>query len=278
MKKALLVTILFSIMAIPVASAQLSGAWVQEVDYESVVNPGETVIVNVTIGYSFDNVVEISPGIYSRALDDWVVDDFVYVNGTSETSYILEFLAPGISGSHEYEANVYYFIDGNWFNLGKGAFQNMTLEVTGTVTTLGEYSVEIEEITVSETIGIDEAFLLEITVRYDFDEETDIDLLISDPVSGNVVVETQDTLEGNGVKVYSFNMTSPLSEGVYQMEASVLYFNGLEWGNPEDNAVQRISQEVIIPKTPGIPITYIGIGILVVVVAGYIYYMKSKKS
>ena len=81
----------------------------------------------------------------------------------------MEFPAPGISGSHEYEANVYYFIDGNWFNLGKGAVQNMTLEVTGTVTTLLEYSAEIEEVEIPETLGLDEIFQLDVTVSYDFD-------------------------------------------------------------------------------------------------------------
>jgi len=258
----------------------LTGAWVQDATYESVVDPGEIVAVNVTIGYSFDVATEISPGIYSKMLDDWVVDEFVEVTGTGQTSYILEFSAPEISGSYEYEANVYFFTDGNWFNLGKGAVQNMTIEVTGTVTTLLEYTAEIDDVQVPGTIGLDEEFLLDVTVSYDFDEETDIVLVLNDPVTESIIVETQDTLEGTGSKVYSFDMTSPSVVGVYEMDVMVSYFNGLEWDDSGEGAIQRITQEVVEPVVPptGIPWIYVGIGILIVGIAGFLYYQKSKES
>ncbi len=277
MKKVLLFVILFSFLVVPYASAQLSGAWVQDVTYESVVNPGETVSVNVTIGYSFDNETEISPGIYSRKQEDWVVDDFEFVTGTGEISYILEFPAPGISGSHEYEANVYYFIDGNWFNLGSGAVQNMTLEVTGTVTTLLEYSAEIEKVELPETLGLDEVFQFEVSIHYDFDEETDIVLIVTDPNSGNVIVETQDTLDGSGSNDYSFNMTTPSDYGIYEMETSVSYFNGFEWESSGENSVQQITLEITQPEAPGIPWRYVGLGLLIVGIGAGLYLLSNRK-
>ncbi|MBT3285034.1 hypothetical protein HN807_11620 [Candidatus Bathyarchaeota archaeon] len=280
MKKVLILVIIVSFLVIPHTSAQLSGAWVQDVRYESDINPGEIVSVNVTIGYLFDEEVEISPGIYSRELEDWVVNDFAQVTGTGESSYILEFPAPGISGSHEFEANVYYFIEGNWYNLGMGAVQNMTLEVMGTVTSLFEYNAEIEEVLLPETLGLNENYQLEVTVSYDFDEETDIVLIVTDPNSGNVIVETQDTLDGSGSNDYSFNMTTPSIYGVYKMEAMVSYFNGIEWENSGESAVYEITQEIIEPVIPpsNNPWGYVGIGILIVGVAGYLYYQKSKES
>ncbi len=102
-------------------------------------------------------------------------------------------------------------------------------------------------------------------------------LIVSDLGSGYVLVETQDTLNGAGSNDYSFNMTTPSIYGVYDLEASVSYFNGLELESSGENSVQEITLELIKPEAPSIPWVYFGAGLLIVGVGVGLYLLSKRK-
>ena len=79
--------------------------------------PGENTIVMVTGGYDFSSQVQLNPGIFSFATDDWIIETLDPVNGQGSENYTLEFPTPEEDGVYYYQANVWYTKNNRWFFL-----------------------------------------------------------------------------------------------------------------------------------------------------------------
>ena len=89
--------------------------WINEVTYNETVTPGETVNVDVNVGWIFDSTTGISPGIFNYQEGVYEVDVYDTVGGEASKTYSLEFTAPTTPGTYEYDADVPYYLNDECF-------------------------------------------------------------------------------------------------------------------------------------------------------------------
>lgn len=177
--------------SIPIANAQNTGAWIEDLEISSEVTPGFNVSVTLEIGYNMDGEATLNPGIFSYAEDDWITDLFITVSGEGSTTTMLEFPTPDEEELQYYQANVWYIINDEWFFDHGNAAWNFTL---GQNTSAVNDYIHIKSIVAHHEIPTD--VTLEIGLDYQLFDETEFGIIVKE--GENIVVDELETLNGTG--------------------------------------------------------------------------------
>lgn len=196
---------------IPIIYAQ-SGAWIEKFSITSDVVPGENVTTSVIVGYSFTNQVELNPGIFSFAADDWIVDDYRTVTGSGNETFTLEFPVPEAEGVHLYQANVWYIKSGSWYFDGSVAAWNFTIGDENVTTSLD--FLNIVDVNTPLEVNISSQIEVEVFIEYSIVSEGDYSIRIRDE-TGETLGEEYDVLSGESASNYTLLMNTPDVDGTY---------------------------------------------------------------
>ncbi len=199
MKRRALLSAVLLVMFVPIINAQVTGVWIEDVSHDTQVDAGTNVTVDISLGYSFENVTQISPGVYMYNLEDWVVDDFLNVSGTGNSTLSLMFAAPPKAGVYEYAVNVYYFKENNWFQIGERSEENMSIQVLGDIIDGNNYSVGITDVETLSEVKAGEGYTMNVSVGYDLAEETDVSLMIRDNQTKALIIGKKTSYQVRGI-------------------------------------------------------------------------------
>ena len=111
--------------------------WVDEVIFDEEVAPGETVNVDVNVGWIFDATTDIIQRIYNNAEGVYEVEVSDTVGSEASKTYSLELTAPMTPGDYDYAVEVPYLLNGEWF-LADGASSSFIVTVVSENETGGE--------------------------------------------------------------------------------------------------------------------------------------------
>jgi len=118
------------------------------------------------------------------------------------------------------------------------------------------------------------SFTVELTVSYGFTAPTEMSPGIYDRETEAWIAEEYETLEGEGTKAYSFELTAPDEEVTYTLEAGVWYNVEEEWTHDEDGYAEAFEIVVVIEEDddnggggiPGFPVEAVFLGLALAVI------------
>jgi len=115
---------------------------------------------------------------------------------------------------------------------------------------------------------VGESLNVELTVDYEFTEPTKVGPGIFDVVADKWLAEPSEILEGNGSRIFYFELTAPSEEMDWALQASVWYISEGDWRHDDANYVESFVIQVIELDEngggiPGFPIEAIIIGLLI---------------
>lgn len=115
--------------------------WINEVTFEEAVAPGETVNVDVNVGWIFDATTDIILGIKDIQEGVYMVEITDTLGSEASKTYSLELNAPMTPGDYGYIVEAPYLLHGEWF-LADGASSSFQVTVVAEDVTSGEGSEE----------------------------------------------------------------------------------------------------------------------------------------
>ena len=245
--KLTLITVILVALLLPVGLVQ-ADTWIEDFVILSDTVPGENTSVMVTVGYDFSSQVQLNPGIFSFAADDWIVEILDPVNGQGSENYTLEFPTPEDDGVYYYQANVWYAKNNKWFFDGTAAAQNFTIQVGGEVTPQIEEFVSIMSISKPESVNVSSNIDMNITIQHSYQNLTEVSINIENADS-EIIAEDFDSLEGVGSKIYQLSFASPNEAGLFVYTVNI----DSETTTSTISASQGISIETIGDEEEDIP-------------------------
>jgi len=113
-------------------SSQAEYLIINQLDYPTTVETGETITLTATLEYSFNELTHISLGIYDYASESNVFDEYYWVQGTEVEEYTVQLVAPDSEQTLELEANVVFQQDETWYYTDGDEWNTyFTIEVVG---------------------------------------------------------------------------------------------------------------------------------------------------
>jgi len=238
---------------------------------------------------------------YSREQVDRGINgsDYVdYGNGT-KVAYIpadagsLRFTVDGshMEGDSESYTLTYVLIEGSetvWSQTYEGTIHSNELHITpGTATedsiTIGDtvfqgreeptYTARIIDLEAPVEVDAGASVTVELTVSYAFTVPTEMSPGIYDSEAEAWIEEVYDTLQGEGTKTYSFELTAPDEEVSWSLEVGVWYYMDEEWTHDEEGYAEAFEIAVTVEEDddnerrgiPGFPVEAMVLGLAVAV-------------
>jgi len=136
------------------------------------------------------------------------------------------------------------------------------------------YTARIVGLEVPDEVDAGSSFTVGLTVSYEFITPTEMSPGVYDPETETWIVEEYETLEGNGSRTYSFELTAPEGEITWALEAGVWYYLESEWTHDEEGYADTFEIAVIIEeedvdngdgRIPGFPFETVVLGAAVAV-------------
>ena len=225
----------------------------------------EVVTVDVVISYDFDQLTTLSPGVYYLVEDDYMVEEFIEVTGSGTEAVSLSFNAPNIPGEYVFIVDLYYQEGEDWYNAGQENYYiTLTVDGGGSV---GAWNASVVKIRNSQLVSPGGSVDIKVYVDYDFPISTNMEIAISDPVTGEAIDVVSTVLDGKGSNDYDFIITAPNEVGTYELGADVIFETDQGWEFSED-AVMAFTFEVSENAgggIPGFPVTSAILGALLVI-------------
>ncbi len=260
----LLATLLIATSLTPIAYAQtkevgIYGIWTDKTQYA----PGETVTVILELVWDFPAATDISPGVVDTASEAYVAEDFYTVEGVGADNITLAFTAPATNAVYEYIVDVYYDDGGSWVMSDTG-FESHYIYVQVGSTGSAEYNAWVTNVDAPSSVKPGELFTVDVDVDISFPSNTTFSVGITDPDTGDVIIEFIDAGEGDLSGTYTFDIYAPETEGEYILGADVIFETPSGWSY-SDGATKTFVIKVSESSggIPGFPVSSLLLGSLV---------------
>ena len=248
--------------------------------FDSVSSPetamaGEVVTVDVVISYDFDQLTLLSPGVYYLVEDDYMVEEFIEVTGSGTEAVSLSFNAPNVPGEYVFIVDLYYQEGEDWYNAGQENYYiTLTVDGGGSV---GAWSASVVKIRNSQLVAPGGSVDIKVYVDYDFPISTNMEIAVSDPVTGEAIDVVSAVLDGKGSDDYDFIITAPNEVGTYELGADVIFETDQGWEFSEDAVMSftfEVDDQASSGGIPGFPVASAILGALIVI--GFLQYSGRK--
>lgn len=220
-------------------------AVIDDFSIQSEIVQGEDVSVAVTISYDFTSETTLNPGIFSFEIEDWIVEEMSPASGSNTVVYVFEFPTPTEDGVHQYQANVWYIVDDEWFIDGAAATHNFTITIGELNTSSPVYHAEILEYDVPVKVDPSSQVNVSITIGYEFPDENEVRLMVMDQNS-EIINEMLSLLSGTNQKDYGLTILTPDTPGEYAYSINMEY----ESNNLTQMRTKEFSLNVLVPENP----------------------------
>jgi hypothetical protein len=233
--KILLTILVFSSLLILPASAQtkevgIYGIWTDQTQYE----PGQTVSVTLELVWDFPASTDISPGVWDPLNEVYAVDDVYTVTGTGADNVTLSFPSPTVNGVYEYVVNVFYEEEG--WTMSETGYEAHTLYIQVGNTGSGEYAAWVTKVDSPKTVKPGELFNVTVFVEMSFPTMTTFSVAVTDPSTGEAIMEVEDQTQGEQTGNYWFEVIAPETEGSYTLGADIIFETAGGWTYTDDAA------------------------------------------
>jgi len=91
------------------------------------------------------------------------------------------------------------------------------------------YSLKISNVLLPSRVNPNQEFRLSVTISYAFPSQTDVELAVWSPRTEESLSVVRDSVSGYGFKVYSFNLKSPPSVGLFELKVNASYLKNGVW-------------------------------------------------
>lgn len=232
-KAILLVLTLSSFLIVP-ASAQtkevgIYGIWPDQTSYE----PGQTITVTLEIGWDFPSETDIGPGVYDTLAEVYIAEDIYTVIDSGFGNITLSFTAPSSNGVYEYLVNVFYDEEG-WIMSDTGYEEHYIYIQVGS-TGSGQYSAWVTDVDAPSRVAPGELFNVTVSVQISFPQMTLFAVAVSDPETGEAILEVEDQAVGDQTGSYWFEIAAPETEGDYTLGADIVFETPQGWSYSDDS-------------------------------------------
>jgi len=177
----------------------------------------------------YDDVTSVSNLVYSYMLDgyetlwsSWTSNTRKEYNGLPNGVYVFKVKAKDEAGHEDPTPELRHF----------------TVNVVRASATLTDLVAPSEVYT-------GEVFTVEVTVSYEFTDPTTIGPGIWDVEAGAYLAEDSEILVGEGTRTYSFDLTAPEEETIWELDASVWYILEDEWTHNEEEYLEAFDISVV---------------------------------
>ena len=240
-KTTLLILALSTILVAP-ASAQtkeigIYGIWTDQYVYD----PGETVTVTLELVWDFPASTDISPGVWDPTNEVYIAEDVYTVTGTGSDNVTLSFPAENVNGVYEYIVNVFY--DDEGWTMSETGYEAHSVYIQVGNTGSGEYNAWVTKVDSPKTVKPSESFNVTVYVDMSFPTMTTFSVAVTDPGTGEAIMEIEDQTEGEQSGVYWFELVAPETEGSYTLGADIIFETDAGWTYTE-NAAQMFDISV----------------------------------
>ncbi|MCW4012299.1 MAG: glycoside hydrolase family 66 protein [Candidatus Bathyarchaeota archaeon] len=265
----LVILALSSMLVAPVAAQTkevgIYGIWTDKTQY----NPGETVIVTLELGWDFPAATDISPGVFDTASELYVTEDYYTVEEMGMDNITLSFTAPATNAVYEYIVDVYYDDGDSWIMSDTGYEAHYIYIQVGS-TGSAEYNAWVTNVDAPSTVKPGELFTVDVDIDISFPTNTTFSVGITDPETGEVIIEFIDAGEGDLSGAYNFEIYAPETEGDYTLGADVVFETPSGWSYTE-GGTQTFNIKVSEGggAIPGFPVYSILAGSLVALAFAY---------
>lgn len=230
--KIMLVILALSSILITPAAAQtkevgIYGIWTDETQYD----PGQTITVTLELVWDFPASTDISPGVLDTSSEVYVAEDIYTVSNTGADNITLSFTAPSTNGVYEYICNVFYEEEG-WV-MSETGYEAHYIYIQVGSTGSGEYNAWVTNVDAPSTVKPGELFTVDVDIDISFPTNTTFSVGITDPESGEVIIEFIDAGEGDLSGTYNFEIYAPETEGDYTLGADVVFETPTGWSYTE---------------------------------------------
>ncbi len=234
------------------------GIWTDRAQYD----PDQNVTVTVELAWDFPSETGISPGVYDVMAEAYIAEDIYTVANAGVDNVTLSFTAPSTNGVYEYIVNVFYDDEG-WQQSSTG-FEEHYIYIQVGSTGSGEYSAWITDVEAPDTVAPSEQFNVTVHIEMSFPTLTRFSVAVTDPDTGEALIDVEDQAEGDQKGIYWFELTAPDTEGEYTLGADIIFETQQGWTFSE-GAAQSFEVKV---KTggggiPGFPVMSVLVGSLV---------------
>ena len=261
----LLASLLVAASITPIAYAQTEGVgiygiWTDKTQYE----PGETVTVTLELAWSFSAATDISPGVLDTSSESYVAEDYYTVENTGAENITLSFTAPSTSAVYEYIVDVYYD-DGESWVMSDTGYEAHYIYVQVGSTGSGAYNAWVTNVDAPSSVKPGELFTVKVDIDISFPTNTTFSVGITDPETGEVIIEFIDAGMGDLSGSYDFDIYAPETEGDYTLGADVIFETPSGWSYSE-GATQTFDLKVSEGgggAIPGFPVMSLMLGSLV---------------
>jgi len=100
----------------------------------------------------------------------------------------------------------------------------------------GEYNAWVTKVDSPNTVKPSESFNVTVHVDMSFPTMTTFSVGITDPNTGEAIMEIEDQTEGEQSGVYWFELIAPDTEGTYTLGADIIFETDAGWTYTEDAA------------------------------------------
>jgi len=233
--KATLLILAFSTILVAPASAQtkeigIYKIWTDQYTYD----PGETVTVTLELVWDFPASTDISPGVWDPTNEVYIAEDVYTVTGVGSDNVTLSFPAENVNGVYEYIVNVFYEDEG--WTMSETGYEAHSLYIQVGTTGSGEYNAWVTKVDSPNTVKPSESFNVTVHVDMSFPTMTTFSVGITDPSTGEAIMEIEDQTEGEQSGVYWFELIAPDTEGTYTLGADIIFETDAGWTYTEDAA------------------------------------------
>lgn len=231
-KQLLLVLLLLTASSTPTVYAQtkevgIYGIWTDKAQYEQ----GETITVTLLLGWDFPEATDISPGVFDTAAEAYVAEDLYTVTNSEYGNITLAFTAPSTNGVYEYIVDVYYDDDG-WM-MSETGYEEHYMYIQVGSTGSGEYNAWVTDVDSPSSVKPGELFTVTVDIEISFPTMTTFSVGITDPETGEAIIDIEDQGQGDLSGTYTFDIYAPETEGDYTLGADVVFETPMGWSYTE---------------------------------------------
>jgi len=238
--------------------------WIDETQYD----PGQTISVTLELGWNFPNSTDVSPGIFDTTSEEYVAEGLYNLEGFGMGNVTLFFTAPSTNGVYAYLVDVFYNEEG-WKKSDTG-YEEHYLYIKVGETGSSNYAAWVTDVEVPSNIKPSALFNVTVYVQMSFPEMTHFSVAVTDPETGEAIIEILDQAVGEQTGSYWFELSAPETEGDYTLGADIMFEAPQSWTYTE-NSTQTFD---IIVSTggggiPGFPVTSLIMGSLLALALAY---------